>query len=213
MAEDLHPEAAPGEASEAPDTASAAAEQTQSASQREHPKHQKHPKVKTTTAAKAPPKGEAITTPNKVLRINAMLRKVLTELLQAPLELQTRQELADTYVQAHKLIKKCLSPDLQKELKTLVPNLKTGKHHPAPSDAELRLAYAQLVGWLEGLAGGIQTLLAVQQNSQAQIGGIRASVVPGTIVATTNAAAKEATSKAVTDAASFETDLRPGQYL
>jgi len=158
-------------------------------------------------------KGEAVLTPNKVLRISAMLKKLLAELLQSPMDMQTRQELAETYAKSRKLVKKCLSPELQKELNALVLPIKTGKHNTTPSEAELRLAYAQLVGWLEGLFGGIQTLMSVQQTANAnQLGVVRAGVVPG--VTTTNLpASKDASGKSIQDAANLDIESRPGQYL
>jgi len=167
---------------------------------------EKKEKTKPTKPKKAEAKkGEAVLTPNKVLRITAMLKKIITDLLPESLEMHTRQELAETYAKSRKLVAKCLSPDLRKELNLLVPKIKVGKHTATPSEAELRLAYAQLVGWLEGLFGGIQTLLAVQQGNQsAQTTGIKASIVPGTTLTT---------SKAITDSASLEAGLRPGQYL
>jgi len=49
-----------------------------------------------------------------------------------------------------------------------------------PSDAELRIAQAQLVGWLEGLFHGIQTTLFAQQMAaRAQLEQMRRALPPG----------------------------------
>ncbi|MDR2703576.1 MAG: bacterial proteasome activator family protein [Cellulomonadaceae bacterium] len=153
--------------------------------------------------AKPAKSGEAILAPNKALRISAMLKRVGTELPQSPLDIQTRKELAITYHKAFKIITECLSPDLRAELKHLAPNIKGGKRSATPTDIELRLAYAQLVGWLEGLFTGIQALLGGTPNPGApQLTTIRPGFVQGAVATSPAGAPTE-----------LVAETRPGQYL
>ncbi len=103
---------------------------------------------------------EAITEPAKVMRIGSMVKQLLDEVRQAPLDDASRERLAEVYERSIVELSGALSPDLQHELHMLA--LPFGDDAP-PSDAELRIAQAQLVGWLEGLFHGIQATLFAQQ--------------------------------------------------
>ncbi|GAB3661538.1 bacterial proteasome activator family protein [Actinocorallia lasiicapitis] len=100
--------------------------------------------------------------PAKVMRIGSMIRQLLEEAKAAPLDEAARIRLAEIHTKSIKELSDGLSPELIDELERLAPRFTT----EAPSEAELRIAQAQLVGWLEGLFHGIQTTLAVQQMTQ-----------------------------------------------
>src|SRR5688500_13397198 len=92
---------------------------------------------------------EAVQQPAKVMRIGAMIRQLLEEVRRAPLDDAGRARLADVYSTSVQELSAAVSPDLQEELGRLVtPFLDDGG---IPTEAELRVAQAQLVGWLEGL--------------------------------------------------------------
>ncbi len=98
--------------------------------------------------------------PAKVMRIGTMIRQLLEEVKAAPLDVAARSRLADIHRQSIKELEEGLSPELIGELERLsLPFTDEG----APSDAELRIAQAQLVGWLEGLFHGIQAAFFAQQ--------------------------------------------------
>jgi hypothetical protein len=107
--------------------------------------------------------GEAIEQPAKVMRIGSMIRQLLEEVRQAPLDEASRIRLREIYDMSLRELQEGLSPDLSAELARMAPVF-----HPEaiPSDAELRIAQAQLVGWLEGLFHGIQATLYAQQMAQ-----------------------------------------------
>jgi len=103
---------------------------------------------------------EAISEPAKVMRIGAMIRQLLEEVRQSPLDEPGRDRLRNIYEQSVGELGSALSEDLREELGRL--------SHPfdqegVPSEAELRVAQAQLVGWLEGLFHGIQAAVFAQQ--------------------------------------------------
>ena len=107
---------------------------------------------------------EAITQPAKLLRIASMVRELLEQTRQASLDEPGRKRLADVYSRAVGELSDVLSPDLREELGQLAPPMDT-----VPTEAELRVAQAQLVGWLEGLFHGIQAAMFAQQAAaQAQ---------------------------------------------
>ncbi len=109
--------------------------------------------------------------PAKVMRIGSMIKQLLEEVRQAPLDERSRRRLREIYELSVKELAGSLSPDLSAELNSLA--LPFSDDAP-PSDAELRIAQAQLVGWLEGLFHGIQaTLFAQQMAAQAQIEHMR----------------------------------------
>ena len=106
---------------------------------------------------------ETITEPAKLLRIASMVRELLDETRQASLDEAGRSRLADVYHRAVGELSEVLSADLQEELADLAPPLKG-----VPSESEIRVAQAQLVGWLEGLFHGIQAAMFAQQAAARQ---------------------------------------------
>jgi hypothetical protein len=103
---------------------------------------------------------ESVEQPAKVMRIGSMIKQLLDEVRQAPLDDASRTRLREIYETSVRELGEGLSPDLRDELARLaLPFLEES----APSDAELRIAHAQLVGWLEGLFHGIQATLFAQQ--------------------------------------------------
>ena len=103
---------------------------------------------------------ELIEEPAKVMRIGSMIKQLLEEVRSAPLDEAGRSRLAEIHERSLAELQQGLAPELVEELHriTLPFDEKT-----TPSDAELRIAQAQLVGWLEGLFHGIQTALFAQQ--------------------------------------------------
>jgi Protein of unknown function (DUF2587) len=114
--------------------------------------------------ADAPP--ESVTEPAKVMRIGSMVKQLLEEVRQAPLDDASRGRLAAIHARSIDELSSALSPDLGEELRSLA--LPFGDGAGPPSDAELRIAQAQLVGWLEGLFHGIQATLFAQQLAARQ---------------------------------------------
>ena len=116
----------------------------------------------------AMPEGEAtetVTAPAKVMRIGSMVKQLLEEVKAAELDEESRERLAEIYERSIAELSDALSPDLQHELHMLTLPFKDGV---APSSAEIRVAHAQLVGWLEGLFHGIQATLFAQQLAARQ---------------------------------------------
>lgn len=103
---------------------------------------------------------DQIEEPAKVMRIGTMVRKLLDEVKAAPLDDASRVRLSRIYDQSVTELGEGLSPELAEELQRIAEPFADGA---TPSDAELRIAQAQLVGWLEGLFQGIQTALFAQQ--------------------------------------------------
>ena len=103
---------------------------------------------------------DQIEEPAKVMRIGTMVRKLLDEVKAAPLDDASRVRLSKIYDQSVTELGEGLSPELAEELQRIAEPFADGA---TPSDAELRIAQAQLVGWLEGLFQGIQTALFAQQ--------------------------------------------------
>jgi hypothetical protein len=119
---------------------------------------------------------ELIEQPAKVMRIGSMVKQLLEEVRSAPLDEAGRARLAEIHARSIKELEQGLAPELVEELDRLTlpfNDLST------PSDAELRIAQAQLVGWLEGLFHGIQTALFAQQMAaRAQLEQMRRAL-PG----------------------------------
>lgn len=113
---------------------------------------------------------ESIEQPAKLLRIGSMVKQLLEEVRLAPLDEASRGRLREIYEQSIRELADGPSPDLVAELdRVSIPF-----DSPTPSDAELRIAHAQLVGWLEGLFHGIQaTLVAQQVAARAQLDEMR----------------------------------------
>ncbi len=119
---------------------------------------------------------ELIEQPAKVLRIGSMIRQLLEEVKSAPLDEASRARLADIYESSIKELETGLAPELVEELERLSLPFTT----ETPTEAELRIAQAQLVGWLEGLFHGIQTAIYAQQMAaRAQLEQIRRALPPG----------------------------------
>jgi proteasome activator-like protein len=132
--------------------------------------------------------------PAKVMRIGTMIKQLLEEVRAAPLDDASRQRLRDIHASSIRELEDGLSPELRDELERIT--LPFGEDS-TPSDAELRIAQAQLVGWLEGVFHGIQTAVFAQQMAaRAQLEELRRRALPG-------------------GAAQQQPDFRPGggQYL
>jgi Protein of unknown function (DUF2587) len=108
---------------------------------------------------------ETVSAPAKVMRIGSMVKQLLEEVRSAPLDDASRERLAEIYERSIVEVSDALSPDLQHELHNLALPFKEGV---IPSESELRIAKAQLVGWLEGLFHGIQATLFAQQLAARQ---------------------------------------------
>ena len=106
-----------------------------------------------------------MTSPAKVMRIGSMVKALLEEVRAAPLDDQSRERLAEIYDRSIVELGEALSPDLQEELRMLTLPFGDGE---VPSESEIRVAKAQLVGWLEGLFHGIQATLFAQQLAARQ---------------------------------------------
>ena len=103
---------------------------------------------------------ELVEQPAKVMRIGSMIRQLLEEVKAAPLDEASRNRLKDIHAASIKELETGLAPELVEELERLsLPFTEEG----TPSEGELRIAQAQLVGWLEGLFHGIQTAIYAQQ--------------------------------------------------
>ena len=114
--------------------------------------------------------------PAKVMRIGSMIRQLLEEVKSAPLDEASRARLREIHQASIKELEEGLAPELVEELERL--SLPFGDQ--TPSDAELRIAQAQLVGWLEGLFHGIQTAIYAQQMAaRAQLEQMRRALPPG----------------------------------
>jgi len=139
--------------------------------------------------------GESVEHPAKVMRIGSMIKLLLEEVRQSDLDEASRDRLRDIYETSVRELAEALSPDLREELGRLA--------HPfagdePPSEAELRIAKAQLVGWLEGLFHGIQaTLFAQQMAARQQLDEMRRRLPSG----------------AAPQGAGPDAEQRPGTYL
>ncbi|MGP8163399.1 MAG: proteasome activator [Acidimicrobiales bacterium] len=141
------------------------------------------------SAAAGPAEGESVERPAKVMRIGSMIKQLLDEVEKAPLDAASRSRMKEIYERSVRELSDGLSPELVAELDRLALPFDTDE----PSDAELRIAQAQLVGWLEGLFHGIQAALFAQQlAAQSQLEEMRRRSLP---------------------AAATEVQERPGPYL
>jgi hypothetical protein len=102
---------------------------------------------------------ESVTHPSKLIRIASMVRTLLDEVRSAPLDEAGRQRMRTIHERSVHELESVLSEDLQKELSDVVLPFTSD----SPSESELRIAQAQLVGWLEGLFHGIQATMFTQQ--------------------------------------------------
>jgi hypothetical protein len=115
--------------------------------------------------------------PAKVMRVGSMIRQLLEEVRAAPLDEASRARLREIHTSSIKELEDGLAPELVDELERL--SLPFAEDE-VPSEGELRVAQAQLVGWLEGLFHGIQTTLFAQQMAaRAQLEQMRRALPPG----------------------------------
>ena len=148
------------------------------------------------------PEGEFIEQPAKVMRVGSMLRQLLDELKEVTLDEGSRDRMREIYDTSVKALGSALSPDLRDELNRIT--LPFGDEE-TPSEAELRVAQAQLVGWLEGLIQGIQaTLFAQQMAAQQQLANMRSG---GALLAGSPTANPEGADP------DGDSENRPGTYL
>ncbi|NGX05848.1 bacterial proteasome activator family protein [Mycobacteroides franklinii] len=114
--------------------------------------------------------------PAKVMRIGTMIKQLLEEVRAAPLDDASRSRLREIHATSIRELEEGLAPELREELERLALPF---NEDTIPSDAELRIAQAQLVGWLEGLFHGIQTALFAQQMAaRAQLQQMRTGALP-----------------------------------
>ncbi|MFI6522235.1 bacterial proteasome activator family protein [Spirillospora sp. NPDC050679] len=124
---------------------------------------------------------EMVEQPAKVMRIGGMIRQLLEEVKAAPLDEASRARLREIHQSSIKELEDGLAPELVEELERLSLPFAQGS---VPSESELRIAQAQLVGWLEGLFHGIQTTLFAQQMAaRAQLEQMRRALPAGMIQA------------------------------
>ena len=119
---------------------------------------------------------ESVDEPAKVMRIGSMIKQLLDEVRTTTLDEPSRERLRDIYDLSVAELSSALSDDLSDELRRLATPFSS---EGSPSDAELRVAKAQLVGWLEGLFHGIQaTLFAQQVAARQQLEQMRSAELP-----------------------------------
>lgn len=169
---------------------------------------------------------EMVDQPAKVMRIGTMIKQLLDEVKSAPLDDAARARLAEIHHASIEELEDGLAPELVEELNRLSLPFTDEK---TPTDAELRIAQAQLVGWLEGLFHGIQTALAAQAMANQQTAARLAMhqlpsgtvIAPGVVVgengepqraATSGGPRGGAPSPGMTDAGRTDS-AGPGQYL
>ncbi|HXA95594.1 MAG TPA: proteasome activator [Candidatus Dormibacteraeota bacterium] len=124
-----------------------------------------------------PAQGPTVEQPAKLIRIASMIRELLQDVRQSTPDEAGRKRLREVYERALAALKEGVSKELQDELETLTLPLAA-----TPSESEIRLAQAQLVGWLEGLFQGIQAALWTQHmQARAEIEQMRRhrSLPPG----------------------------------
>lgn len=126
--------------------------------------------------AEAPDGRDQIAQPAKVMRIGSMVRQLLEEVRHAGLDEPSRERLREIFETSVTELSEVLSPDLREEMK----RLSLPFDEKVPSESELRVAHAQLVGWLEGLFHGIQAMLFAQQvESRARFEQMRRGLPAG----------------------------------
>ena len=145
---------------------------------------------------------ESVESPGKVMRIGSMIKQLLEEVRQADLDEPSRERLREIYETSIQELSSAMSADLQQELARLALPFESAE---VPSSAELRIAKAQLVGWLEGLFHGIQaTLFAQQMAARQQLEQMQRGLPPGARPPGMPGAQPEGTDPE---------DPRPGTYL
>jgi hypothetical protein len=127
--------------------------------------------------------GRLIEHPAKVMRIGSMIKQLLEEVRAAPLDEAGRQRLMEIHRRSIVELEGGLAPELREELERLTLPFDSNR---LPSEPELRIAQAQLVGWLEGLFHGIQAALVAQQMAARaqleQMRGGRPALPPGMVM-------------------------------
>ena len=119
---------------------------------------------------------EMVEQPAKVMRIGTMIKQLLEEVRAAPLDDARRNRLRDIHAASIRELEDGLAPELREELERITLPFAEGE---TPSDAELRIVQAQLVGWLEGVFHGIQTAIFAQQMAaRAQLEEVRRKALP-----------------------------------
>ena len=119
---------------------------------------------------------DAIGEPAKVMRIGTMIKQLLEEVRAAPLDEASRARLRDVHQRSIKELESGLTPELRDELERLTLPF---TEDSIPSEGELRIAQAQLVGWLEGVFHGLQTALVAQQMAaRMQLEQMRRGALP-----------------------------------
>ncbi len=154
---------------------------------------------------------ELVEQPAKVMRIGSMIRQLLEEVKAAPLDEASRQRLKEIHQSSIKELEAGLAPELVEELE----RLSLPFTEQTPSEAELRIAQAQLVGWLEGLFHGIQTAIYAQQvAARAQLEQMRRALPPGMVPEEAIQAAQRAAQQAAQQASEEQHQGRGGgMYL
>lgn len=143
---------------------------------------------------------ELVSEPAKVMRVGSMIKQLLDEVRSTPLDEPARERLKLIFERSVDELGSALSPDLRDELGRLALPFNSDA---TPSDVELRIAQAQLVGWLEGLFHGIQaTLFAQQMAARQQLENMRAELTPG-----------GPRPPGVPGAGQGDSEARPGTYL
>jgi hypothetical protein len=123
-----------------------------------------------------PDLSDMVEQPAKVMRIGTMIKQLLEEVRAAPLDDASRNRLREIHRSSIRELEQGLAPELRDELERLTLPF---NENESPSDAELRIAQAQLVGWLEGLFHGIQTALFAQQMAaRVQLEQMRRGALP-----------------------------------
>jgi len=119
---------------------------------------------------------DAVGEPAKVMRIGTMIKQLLEEVRAAPLDEASRARLRDVHQRSIKELEAGLTPELRDELERLTLPF---TEDSIPSEGELRIAQAQLVGWLEGVFHGLQTALVAQQMAaRMQLEQMRRGALP-----------------------------------
>ncbi|MGW1835615.1 bacterial proteasome activator family protein [Streptomyces sp. BBFR2] len=127
------------------------------------------------------PVTDMVEQPAKVMRIGSMIKQLLEEVKAAPLDEASRVRLKEIHASSVKELEDGLAPELVEELERLSLPF---TDESVPTESELRIAQAQLVGWLEGLFHGIQTALFAQQMAaRAQLETMRRALPPGAALA------------------------------
>lgn len=152
---------------------------------------------------------ELVEEPAKVMRIGSMIRQLLEEVKAAPLDEPGRTRLAQVLHTSINELKDGLAPELDAELDRLVQPFDQDN---TPTESELRIAQAQLVGWLEGLFHGIQTAIYAQQMAaRAQLEQMQRALPPGSMPQTSPGAPSDPSDPA--NGSPHEPGGQGGMYL